>query len=99
MFILKEPESQNGEAMSLNIKRNAPDADINPALKIACGELMLPTANYRRLQESRSPSPLPEPRSRIPSEPPASEKKAAPPPPLPDIDTPPFQTSFDEKSK
>lgn len=71
MIILKEPtEQMNGEVTAINIKRNAPDADgqlINPALKLTRAELMLPTANYRRLQESRSPSPLPEPRSRIPS--------------------------------
>ena len=52
MIVLREPESMNGEVTAINIKRNAPDADgqINPMLKLTCGDFLLPTANYMRLQ-------------------------------------------------
>lgn len=69
MIILKEPtEGINVEIMAINAKHNAPGANgqINPALKLNRDDLLL-TANYQRLQESRSPSPLPDPRERIPS--------------------------------
>jgi len=48
------------------VKHNAPGAHINPHLKIHREDLLLlPTADYQRLVESRSPSPLPEHSDRI----------------------------------
>jgi len=71
MIILKEPtEGVNVETIAINAKRNAPGANgqINPALKLNHNDFLL-TANYQRLQESRSPSPLPDPMERIPVSP------------------------------
>lgn len=71
MIILKEPtEGENVEIMAINAKRNAPGAgngQINPALKLNRDFLL--ADNYQRLQESRSPSPLPDPMERIPVSP------------------------------
>lgn len=86
MIILKEPtEGINVEILAINAKRNAPGANgqINPALKLNRNDFLL-TANYERLQESRSPSPLPDPMERIPVSPappqttPADNTKAQP---------------------
>ena len=49
------------------IKHNAPGSGINPSLKINREDLLLmpPSADYERLVESRSPSPLPEHANRL----------------------------------
>jgi len=48
------------------VKHNAPGGHINPHLKINREDLLLlPSADYQRLVESRSPSPLPEHASRV----------------------------------
>jgi len=49
-----------------HVKHNAPGAHINPHLKINREDLLLlPSADYQRLVESRSPSPLPEHADRL----------------------------------
>ena len=49
-----------------HVKHNAPGGHINPHLKINREDLLLlPAADYQRLIESRSPSPLPEHANRI----------------------------------
>jgi len=49
-----------------HVKHNAPGGHINPHLKINREDLLLlPAADYQRLIESRSPSPLPEHADRI----------------------------------
>lgn len=49
------------------VKHNAPGSGINPSLKINREDLLLmpPSADYERLVESRSPSPLPEHANRL----------------------------------
>jgi len=49
-----------------HVKHNAPGGHINPHLKINREDLLLlPAADYQRLVESRSPSPLPEHANRM----------------------------------
>jgi len=49
-----------------HVKHNAPGGHINPHLKINREDLLLlPSADYHRLIESRSPSPLPEHANRM----------------------------------
>lgn len=49
-----------------HVKHNAPGGHINPHLKIHREDLLLlPSADYQRLIESRSPSPLPEHADRV----------------------------------
>jgi len=49
-----------------HVKHNAPGGHINPHLKIHREDLLLlPAADYQRLVESRSPSPLPEHANRV----------------------------------
>jgi len=49
-----------------HVKHNAPGGHINPHLKINREDLLLlPSADYQRLIESRSPSPLPEHADRL----------------------------------
>jgi len=49
-----------------HVKHNAPGGHINPHLKINREDLLLlPAADYQRLVESRSPSPLPEHANRL----------------------------------
>jgi len=49
-----------------HVKHNAPGGHINPHLKINREDLLLlPSADYQRLIESRSPSPLPEHANRV----------------------------------
>jgi len=49
-----------------HVKHNAPGGHINPHLKIHREDLLLlPSADYQRLIESRSPSPLPEHANRV----------------------------------
>lgn len=76
------------------VKHNAPGAGINPSLKINREDLLLmpPHADYERLVESRTPSPLPEHSDRLVG---AGERAAAPPSP----DQPPAIDSSEDSSE